>query len=343
MKFYILGLLAAMLLPGCGGDKVVEKKIEAQVDSTILTNWLIQGENTEIWKHMSPRARAVFGSYSDFDEFQQTLMGQLGEKKSGFVHNVFVNDDVRYAETMASYSGLGGAIKGAFLWILNGGGSQNVEGLEFRLVSPEAVAKYPADRQSKTDFRLPFANEMVVLWGGKDTFINYHADTNAQRYAVDFLSFEGGNYFKNDGSENEDHFCWGKPIYAPGSGTVISVDNDIPDNEIPIENDTPSEYLGNHVGIDHGNGEYSILAHLQQYSVEVNLGDQVTAGDYLGECGNSGLSDLPHLHFHIQDSADFLDIVGSHGFPAEFHNIWKNGDQVSRSFIERGDSVAPVN
>jgi len=36
---------------------------------------------------------------------------------------------------------------------------------------------------------------------------------------------------------------------------------------------------GNHVMIDHGNGEYSLYAHLQPGSVRARVGDEVQSGD----------------------------------------------------------------
>src|SRR3712207_8545465 len=40
-------------------------------------------------------------------------------------------------------------------------------------------------------------------------------------------------------------------------------------------------------------------AHLQRGSVEVEVGDEVQAGDQLGLLGNTGNSSAPHLHFHV--------------------------------------------
>ncbi|MGG1659400.1 M23 family metallopeptidase [Brevibacillus sp. NRS-1366] len=50
---------------------------------------------------------------------------------------------------------------------------------------------------------------------------------------------------------------------------------------------------GNFVEIDHGHGEFSMLAHLKQASVTVAPGDRVGTGDVIGLCGNSGNSSEP--------------------------------------------------
>ena len=58
-------------------------------------------------------------------------------------------------------------------------------------------------------------------------------------------------------------------------------------------------------GLDEGTGEvYAVFAHLRRGSLSVGVGDRVVAGQLLGECGNSGNSSDPHLHFHLMDSAD---------------------------------------
>ncbi|OLT30573.1 hypothetical protein BJF79_38525 [Actinomadura sp. CNU-125] len=59
--------------------------------------------------------------------------------------------------------------------------------------------------------------------------------------------------------------------------------------------------LGNHVILDLGDGVYGVFAHLKRGTVRVRKGDRVTAGQVLADCGNSGNSSEPHLHFHLMD------------------------------------------
>lgn len=47
-----------------------------------------------------------------------------------------------------------------------------------------------------------------------------------------------------------------------------------------------------------------LLAHLRRGSVQVSVGDSVTAGQQLTECGNSGNSTEPHVHVQVSDSTD---------------------------------------
>jgi murein DD-endopeptidase MepM/ murein hydrolase activator NlpD len=60
------------------------------------------------------------------------------------------------------------------------------------------------------------------------------------------------------------------------------------------------------VEIDHGNGVVSLYAHLASYAVQV--GDQVKAGQRLGEVGRTGIRDSgAHLHFGLFQHGEVLD------------------------------------
>jgi len=73
--------------------------------------------------------------------------------------------------------------------------------------------------------------------------------------------------------------------------------------------------LGNSVAIDHGNGIYSLYAHMVPGSVRVQAGQNVRQGDILGTMGMSGKVSGIHLHFeihigspkHIEGSTMFLN------------------------------------
>ena len=62
--------------------------------------------------------------------------------------------------------------------------------------------------------------------------------------------------------------------------------------------------FGNHVVIDHGNGEHSVLGHLEHGSVEVEEGDEVEAKQHIARLGLSGNTDYPHIHYQLQDGSD---------------------------------------
>ncbi len=60
---------------------------------------------------------------------------------------------------------------------------------------------------------------------------------------------------------------------------------------------------GNEVVIS--NDEMQIqLCHLKNKSIRVNVGDEINAGDVIGEIGLSGLTEYPHLHMSLHDKSD---------------------------------------
>ena len=66
---------------------------------------------------------------------------------------------------------------------------------------------------------------------------------------------------------------------------------------------------GNCVMIDHGNGVVTVYAHMS--SIGVSYGQYVTAGQYVGAVGSTGVSTGPHCHFEIR-------INGAQTDPAEY-------------------------
>ena len=62
---------------------------------------------------------------------------------------------------------------------------------------------------------------------------------------------------------------------------------------------------GNMVVLDHGNGYYSLYAHLERFYVA--LGDQVSAGQAIGTVGETGSLKGSILHFEIRRQAQALD------------------------------------
>jgi murein DD-endopeptidase MepM/ murein hydrolase activator NlpD len=63
--------------------------------------------------------------------------------------------------------------------------------------------------------------------------------------------------------------------------------------------------LGNYLIIRHSKQEFSVLAHLRRGSLKAKAGDRVATGQKIGECGNSGYSSDPHLHYYLQSSDVF--------------------------------------
>lgn len=200
------------------------------------------------------------------------------------------------------------------------------------------AASYPLDTyETKTALRLPFGGEWWVFWGGRNIEGNYHRADARQRYAYDFVIRRDGSTHAGAGKANEDYWCEGEPVVAPAAGTVVRAVDEVPEN-VPGQMNADQK-LGNHVVIDHGNGEFSLLAHLRTGSVSVEAAEHVTAGARIGACGNSGNSTEPHLHYQLQTGPDFFE---SESVPAPFHDYVADGELVESGEPERGQAVAPA-
>ena len=183
--------------------------------------------------------------------------------------------------------------------------------------------------QQKTSLIVPFRGNGIV---GQDWITNGgHGGAHGGVYGSDFAIDVRGldeNYAeqKNDADENASAAGWSREILAPAAGTVTYARNDVPDNPRPGDPDINSfaalhdpvmAYYGNCVIIDHGNSEYSVLAHMQQGSVTVKVGERVAAGQVIGRLGNSGDAFGPHLHYQLQSGPQLFH---DQGLPFRFQN-----------------------
>lgn len=190
---------------------------------------------------------------------------------------------------------------------------------------PEEAPSKHEDYLIRTQIMLPFEGEWYVAAGGRSIMKNHHAVSVDQRYAYDFIIKKKETSYTDTGLRNEDYYCFGAKIIAPGSGIVVDVVNNIKENKVGVM----PPISGNRIIIDHGAGEYSVLAHFKHNSIVVNMGDSVKSGQYLGLCGNSGHSSEPHLHYHMQDSPVMFE---GEGLPIQFASYYSNG-----LFMEKGE------
>jgi murein DD-endopeptidase MepM/ murein hydrolase activator NlpD len=122
----------------------------------------------------------------------------------------------------------------------------------------------------------------------------------------------------------EEFPAFGRPVLAPADATVVRAHGRERDHRSRSswpsllyllaegslrELTGPSRVLGNHVVLDLG-GVYAVFAHLRRGSLRVARGQRVVAGEQVAECGNSGNSTEPHLHFRLQDHRGVLFAAG---------------------------------
>jgi murein DD-endopeptidase MepM/ murein hydrolase activator NlpD len=125
-----------------------------------------------------------------------------------------------------------------------------------------------------------------------------------------------GKAVTGDPSEVSNWVGYGAKVMVVADGVVLASLDDLED-QVPGELPDPSTMNlenvdGNYVVIDHGDGLYSFYAHFQSGNVEVEVRDEVQAGDQLGLLGNTGNTSAPHLHFHMVGGPS---PIASDGFP----------------------------
>jgi hypothetical protein len=176
----------------------------------------------------------------------------------------------------------------------------------------------------KTRLVFPFEGRGMISQGG--AWNDGHRNRSGM-FAVDAIGLADlYAAMRAQGDESSSAAGWGRPIIAPAAGTVVVARNDRPDQPVLGVSD-PKFFVaefpnggdpGNHVVIDHGNGEFSLLCHMQHGSVKVAQGQRVEQGQEIGLLGSSGDSSSPHVHHQLQDgpqwtSADALPHVYANG------------------------------
>ena len=109
-------------------------------------------------------------------------------------------------------------------------------------------------------------------------------------------------FAKSNASNLEDFYSWGELVLAPHESEIVAETNHLPDNPIGIKDTTNP--AGNYETIKIAPDSFLLLAHLRQGTNTVKLGERIKRGQALGECGNSGNSEYPHVHIHLQNQSE---------------------------------------
>ncbi|CAA9363328.1 MAG: Peptidase, M23/M37 family [uncultured Gemmatimonadetes bacterium] len=301
-----------------------------------LTETFYAGRTGEIWERMAPVMRNALGSPDALAAFRARVEAGLGTETAVEAEAVTPMGGTRVYRRRARFTRAPGLV--LVEWVVTADGQ--VAG--FRIAPDQQAPQPPApsehlERRTRADLRLPFDGEFFVVWGGRTVEQNYHAAHPSQRFAYDLLVVRDGATHTGDGRRNEQYHCFGQPILAPADGRVVLAVDGIADN-VPGQMNAP-QVAGNQVVVDHGTGEFSLLAHLRSGSVAVRPGDRVTRGQRLGECGNSGNSSEPHLHYQLQDGPE---LGASAALPAQFTDYLADGGPVARGEPVRGQSIRPA-
>ena len=150
------------------------------------------------------------------------------------------------------------------------------------------------------DLASPLRGTNVVMNGGNSPFTNAHFRVRPQDFALDIVGVNAiGNRASPFGDRRDlrSYAIYGATIFSPCSGRVSAVLDTRPDHS-PPERDTENP-AGNYVLIECDEIEV-LLAHLQQHSSTITVGEIVTTGTPIGSVGNSGNTTEPHLHIHAE-------------------------------------------
>jgi murein DD-endopeptidase MepM/ murein hydrolase activator NlpD len=121
----------------------------------------------------------------------------------------------------------------------------------------------------------------------------------------------------------------GTRLLAPVTGVI----DEVLENTYDPAVDDPATRGGNAVSIIGDDGVRYYLAHFQLIDPAITPDARVTAGDYLGEMGETGRAGACHVHFGLSldcpDASDDWWVRRGVIWPDEFLESWRNGENLS--------------
>ena len=146
----------------------------------------------------------------------------------------------------------------------------------------------------------------------------------AETFAVDWGKVSNDRLYDGDGKRVEQYYGFGEDVFAVADGTVVYVNNGMPDEtpSVLMVPKSKSDYGGNNVILKIAPNVFAWYAHLRQGSITVKVGDAVKAGASIGKLGNSGPSEGPHLHFGL---LNMPDPIAGRSLPFVFGSFSLNG------------------
>ncbi|MEQ1833128.1 MAG: M23 family metallopeptidase [Candidatus Eisenbacteria bacterium] len=290
------------------------------------------GATDPLWADFTPGMRAALRDSANFAVMSAAIHQQLGAIDSVLLEEVTSRDSTFLVSARCRFQ----KVPIPMVLLVGLATDGRISTLRVRAEAQEYPSTF-LDYAPKARFTLPFRGEWLVFWGGRTLGENQHAAVRSQRFAYDIVMVKDGKTHPADAKAITDYYCYGQPILAPADGMVVTATDSLPDQAIG-ESD-PLHAAGNHVVIDHGNSEYSLLAHLQPHSLRVKPGQKVKRGDVLGLAGNSGNTSEPHLHVHLMNKPSMDD---ADGLPMPFDGYVLDGKVVEHGEPKRFQLVSPA-
>jgi hypothetical protein len=161
------------------------------------------------------------------------------------------------------------------------------------------------------EIQFPLRNGTFLITDGGNSktsrIMNYHYYSATHRknhtnssmlYATDIVKLDK-SYPAFLPNKNSAYPIFGESVFSPIDGTVVKVENTIPDNP-PYSGNYPYN-TGNTIVIRQ-HSYYLLIGHLKQGSIGVHVGDRISTGQLVARAGNSGLSERPHIHMQLTRS-----------------------------------------
>lgn len=295
------------------------------------------GQTGALWAAMSAKMRSAVKSEDTLKAMSSQITSQFGAESS-LLHEdampapgglMVYTRIVRFAHYPAPM---------VVLFAFSGGGGKTEGVIEGFYIKPEpnpAPSSF-LDYKDKTPLTFPLEGEWTIYQGGRTVAENYHAATPDERFAYDIVRLKDSRLYATDGKTNADWYGFAQPVMADAAGKVVVAIDQYDDNE-PLKPSETIPKFGNSVVIDHGDGEFSMYAHLKRGSVTVKQGETVKAGQGIAQTGNSGNSPFTHLHYHLQTTGEWFN---GQGLPVQFGSVAVNGKAVKDAEPVRGDVVS---
>jgi len=169
----------------------------------------------------------------------------------------------------------------------------------------------------------------------EDCFIINYVDTNSAQDVHEDFTCGHKTTPQHKGTDialsNRVNMKAGVNILAALDGKVLRLrdgQDDAPKTEEQYQaiRDTNKD-CGNGVILDHGNGLQTYYCHLKQGSIQVEQNQEVKQGEPIGQIGQSGYAEFPHLHFTVIWEGGHIDPFTGHlkdaGCGRFKNNLWK--------------------
>ena len=154
------------------------------------------------------------------------------------------------------------------------------------LVTPPPEARERIEREARELAAAWDSSAAEALWRGQ--FIEPVPDPANSAFGTHSV-YNGERRSQHSGADFASPT--GRPVKAPNSGRVVLAGS--------------RYFTGDTVLIDHGQGLFSLMAHLSE--IDVKPGDRVSAGDVVGKVGATGRVTGPHLHWTVRLNGARID------------------------------------